>query len=324
VGGVALVTGAAAVARGSGTSRPTLGMAAAAAKPGPGAPGPSKPGVIVWDNTGSSKASAVAAIATTSDLSPDLNGYRHVDIGRYAPAHSQTFGDAPCPSGRVAFGGGLYAPTSPISLTTNINSSYPEVSGGVATGWAGYVNNTTDSQIFFVTMAVCAWKPANYAVVAADFDNLAGSQNSGSVQCPLASSGRMKVFSGGAFGASGSLLQNINTTIPLAGSKSWRVDMNNASDSDATFTVYAVCGKKAGWNVTAGPAVPNPAKTSTRADAFCPSGLTAVGAGVFSSANRTSVNVWGSYPAYMTSSENFENNASSKDFAITPYVVCLS
>jgi hypothetical protein len=328
VAGVALIFGAVAsggvISSGVVSARPALGTAVPAAKPGPDDPVPSQPGVIVWDNSGSLKPGVVAGVSTVSELIPDLKGLSYITQGFLAPGNSQSSGAVSCPPRTVAFGGGVNITSS--SLQANVNSSFPVVAGGVATGWAAHVNNATSRDLDVAVEAVCATKPANYTVVAADFDNLASSQNRGSVQCPLISPGhRMRVFGGGAFGALASLGQNINTTIPLAPSKSWRTDMNNASDSDSTFTAYAVCGaNRPGWSVTAGPAVPNPANSQTSALVPCPSDLSVVSGGVFSSSQRTSVNlnttVGGNLFGGWVSAEN---NASSTDFSITPYVVCL-
>jgi hypothetical protein len=325
--GVALVLGAVAsgavISSAAGNSRPALRTAPASAKPGPDDPVPSRPGVIVWDNTGSLKAGVVAGAPTTSKLSPDLNGLIYAGAGFLAIKNSQSFGDVSCPQGTVAVGGGVNAQTR--SLKVNVNSSYPEVAGGVATGWAAEINNATTRDRDFGVTAACAVEPANYAVVAARFDNLAGSQSIGSVQCPLSSGHRTKVFGGGAFGALASLGQNINTTIPLAPSKSWRIDMNNASPSDSTFTVYGLCGDNpAGWSVTAGPAIPNPARSQTLAPVSCPSGEPTDG-GVLSSSPRTSVNLNATDVKFAPVGWfALENNASSVDFSITPYVVCVS
>ena len=103
--------------------------------------------------------------------------------------------------------------------------------------------------------------------------------------------------------------------------------MNNASDSDSTFTVYAVCGaNRAGWGVIQGEPVPNPAKSQTAAVASCPSDQLPVSGGIFSSSHRTSVNLNSLEFSLFPPSQYWrvvENNASSNDFEITPYVVCF-
>ena len=321
---VTIVLGVAALA--------TFGAAQAANGPKPGADAlRATAGVAAGDNTGSAKpgiaaaarTSAPASKAGSAGASPDLNGYVVVSEEFVNPAGAQSFGEVDCPAGKVAFGGGVLG--NSFSLFQNVNSSYPAVSGGVAVGWKGYVDNGSGDDSVFLVYAVCAKKPAHYAVVSATFDNPTGMQTSAAVACPTASNGtQMKPFGGGAFSTSPALGQDINTTIPSKRTRSWRTDMNNGTGTDESFTVYAVCGLKAGWKVIQGPAVTNPANDQTSASVSCPAGLVSVGGGLYSSSGNTAVNLNGTYPNTSSSWLSYENNATAGNQTITPYVVCLA
>jgi hypothetical protein len=303
---------------------------AASSKPAPDAV-PATAGAVAFDTAGDAKPGVAAGLpavasagnAPAADVSPDLAGRLVVNNELVDLAGSQTAGKATCPAGKVALGGGVIGNSD--SFLQNVNSSYPLVSNGVATGWAGYVNNATNDDLVFIVYAVCAPKPPDYAVVYASFDNPAGEQSIGSVACPFAASGkRMVPFGGGGYGGSSSLGQNLNTTIPVKTTRSWRVDMNNASASAASFKVYAVCGLRPGWTVVAGAPVLNPAGSQTSAGAACPAGLTSVGGGLFSSSPSTAADVNGTVPESASSWRGFENNNSATKATVTPYVLCLS
>jgi hypothetical protein len=302
----------------------------AVAKPGPAA-APAAAGLAALDNAGIGKPGVPMGVPTAAPsqkvgpvrLSTQLNGYAVASAEFVSPAGSQVFGSVPCPTGKVAFGGGVLG--NSFSVQQDVNSSFPFLGNGVATGWAGYVNNAGSDDSTFIVYAVCATKPANYAVVTASFDNPTGTQTSGSVACPIASTGvQMKPFGGGGIGSSAGLAQNINTSIPVKRGRSWRVDMNNATGSDALLTVSVVCGLKPGWTVIQGGSVANPAGSQSSAGASCTAGLTSVGGGLYSSSGSTSVNLNGTYPNTGSSWLGYENNASAVSATITPYVVCLS
>src|SRR5439155_20172969 len=110
--------------------------ATGAAKPGAGAVKP-RAGTLVTHT--SLKAGTVRAARTRVaggksahfGASPFLRGYVVVaHTGLSNPNGSQAFGDVACPTGKVAFGGGVFGDST--SLAQNVNSSFPEVSGGVA------------------------------------------------------------------------------------------------------------------------------------------------------------------------------------------------
>jgi hypothetical protein len=143
------------------------------------------------------------------------------------------------------------------------------------------------------------------------------SQYSGFQACPTGT----KILGGGAVALGGL----INSSYPV--SNGWHADVNGDGSTGAEFAVYAVCSKYSvattGYGVHAGTTVDNPPGSETFAAAFCPSGQVPLGGGVSSTSSDTSVNInstwpisggWGAY----------ENNASSFDRSITPYVICAA
>jgi hypothetical protein len=301
--------------------------AASAAKPGPAAVA-GHPGVAMLDNHAQLKGAAPAGLSSLlGDKSPaggastDVNGYTVVNSGTLSnPNGAQSYGQVNCPTGKVAFSGGVFGGST--SVNQDINGSIPVVAGGLATGWGAYIDNASGADSTFSVWAVCAKKPKNYAVVSLGFTNSAGTQNSQTVSCPLASTGKpMKVLGGGGIGGSTGLLQNLNTTIP-SGKSAWRMDINNAGAFDASAATYAVCGGAKGWASVQGTAVSNPAGAQTPAYATCALGKTIIGGGVFSSSGSTSVNLNATWPDTATSWGVFENNASGSAASITPYGVC--
>jgi hypothetical protein len=298
-------------------------------KPGPDE-GPAVAGTLVTNNISiESKPGAVRATPTSSTSAKDspgtsLTGYTIVSNGPLSnPNGVQSFGDVSCPTGTVAYGGGVVGQSD--GLFQDVNGSFPLVSGGVATGWRDYVDNDSGSDSSFTVYAVCAKKSKNYGVVSAEFSNPIGLQSSGSVTCPLTPRGKvMKPFGGGGIGTSFGLFQNINSSLPRTSPRGWRVDMNNASGANEDFRVYAVCGTKRGWIVSAGNPVTQSAFSQTAADASCPSGKVDVGGGVFSSSGSTHVNLNTTFPPTTLIWRSFENNDTSGNPTITPYVVCLS
>jgi hypothetical protein len=75
------------------------------------------------------------------------------------------------------------------------------------------------------------------SVVAASVSNPNGAQSFGTAQCPA---GSLRT-GGGVFGSSGFAggQQSINSSYPSG--NGWAAYMNNATGSNSSFTVYAVC-----------------------------------------------------------------------------------
>jgi hypothetical protein len=296
-------------------------------KPGAGEVA-ARPGATVVDDTaltskpGTSAGApvTVTGVKSAPGLSASPPGFAIVSKGFSNPAGSQTRGTVSCPTGTVAWGGGVYGP----SAFQSINSSYPHVVGGVAVGWDAYMNNTGGSATPSTVYAVCAAKPKHYSVHSLSFANTDGSQDLGVVACPLNSKGKpFKAFGGGAYGVSASLYQNINTTIPGAGS--WRVDMNNDTGGNSSFTVYVVCGARAGYEIVRSAPVDNPPGADSYAFIGSCQGVKALtGGGGYSSSSSIDVAMNATSPLTSEEWNVLEENNSGSSARITAYEVCVS
>jgi hypothetical protein len=238
--------------------------------------------------------------------------YTVVNTGSLAALDgSQTHGAKTCPARTVVWGGGVFVSSG--QLGANVNSSYP-----ADNGWAADVNNAGGSDTTFVVYAICAKQPrTGYSIQSAKATNIAGHQTSVSVTCP----GTTKILGGGGYSNSGSTAVNINSTFPFS-KNTWRVDMNNASGSDATATAYAVCGRARGRTNVVGSAVTNTAGQQTHSAVACPLPQVPSGGGQMSSSSNTAVNMNGTSPT-SNGWESWENNASGVNANTTSYVVCV-
>jgi hypothetical protein len=171
--------------------------------------------------------------------------------------------------------------------------------------------------------------PKLYQIRSATYANPTGGQTHGTVFCP---SGTV-AWGGGGFGSSTSLFQNINSSYPIVSgglSIGWAVDMNNASGSASSFTVYAVCAKKPrnGYGIFAA-SFTDSAFSQTHGSVACGLGSNSrvgrpLGGGAFGSSASTSQNINSSYPfgAVGGGWAVDENNATSFTLSHTVYVVC--
>jgi hypothetical protein len=157
-----------------------------------------------------------------------------------------------------------------------------------------------------------------YQQVTAAFADTAASQTEGFVACP---SGTLAV-GGGAVISGFSLAENLNASVPFSDGSGWAVYVNNASGTDGTFTVYAVCATNIlNYTVNAGSQVDNPSGFQTQATVTCPQGSAPLGGGGIASSGDTAVNLNSSFPLKKGWRADV-NNGGSFDDTVTPYVVC--
>jgi hypothetical protein len=73
------------------------------------------------------------------------------------PAHAQYSGDAQCPAGNHAIGGGAITDGQNAG-EQELNSSYPDDAAGNPgnTGWLVAVDNLSSGQLGFTVYAICA------------------------------------------------------------------------------------------------------------------------------------------------------------------------
>ena len=236
-----------------------------------------------------------------------------------SPVGKQVHGKVVCPAGTVVWGGGVAIGSG--DLAASVNSSRPYQT---TKGWEAWVNNGSAADTIFVVSAVCAKKPAGYAVVKHAVTNRKGEQTFGSAAC----AGTKVEIGGGVFSSSRKLSVNINSTYPdsaRSGLRGWVAYMNNASTANATMTVYSICAKPVipGYEELLGPAEANPDGALTDAAQFCTAGKVPVGGGIFSNSPSLLVNLNTTHPLRSRWAGS-ESNASGADTTMSALVICVS
>ena len=167
--------------------------------------------------------------------------------------------------------------------------------------------------------------PAKYTVVAKGPLALpANMQTHGFVLCPA----KTVVYGGGVYSNSLSTAVNINSSYPTM--TAWDADVNNASASATTFSVFAVCAKQnASWAIVGGTQVPAPAGVQTRATATCPAGDKILSGGGFSNSMNTLVNENSTFPTKTGKGLSAvygwavdQNNGNASDSDVRVWAVC--
>jgi hypothetical protein len=215
-------------------------------------------------SSGTAQAHVVAATAPS--------GYKIVS-GAITSAPSSaldTGSDTLCPSGTVAWGGGVGFEGDQVVGET-IGTS--DAAGSA--GWNALVNNASGSTQTFAVDAICAKKPTGYTLVSASATNPAGAQTAVSATCPA----KTVVLSAGMFSTSDSSAVGMTSLWPASTTKVTGT-MFNGSGSSATEHVEAVCGAKppkytiSRFSIMLGP------NTLLEGGAPCPSGTAVIGGGV--------------------------------------------
>jgi hypothetical protein len=144
-----------------------------------------------------------------------------------------------------------------------------------------------------------------------------GTQTPGSVNCPL---GKVPL-GGGVVVTSTSIFANVNSSFPS--STGWSADVNNATGSDTTFEVIAVCAKPPRhYSIQQSNLVDNPANTQSVAVALCPAGSLPLGGGAVSTSANLFVNVNTTQP-FGNQWKIFENNASTPDIDASVVAIAI-
>jgi hypothetical protein len=135
--------------------------------------------------------------------------------------------------------------------------------------------------------------PRRYAVVnSGSLPAPTGAQTHGEVLCPP----NTVVWGGGVFIQLRSLWANVNSSYPT-GSTGWAANVNNASGSDTTFTVYAICAKQPRNYAVVSAVFPNPAESQSTGEVSCPGTSKVLGGGSYSdSASTTYANINSTLP----------------------------
>jgi hypothetical protein len=303
-------------------------VAAAAADPAKSAGRSAVESMAIGDNSGTSAQAGLSIASPTSALDAKAVGAVPQAPAKYSivtsapflnPDGVQSHGSVDCPSGTVAWSGGVSGDST--SLGQNINSSYPTISNGDAVGWVADVNNTSGADSSFVVYAVCAARPSglNYVVVSKTFPVGPNSDATGEVPCPMNANGKQLLpIGGGAFGFSRNPGQNIQGDFPIG--DRWRVDM--VSDLASSFTVYAVCAKPpASYTTTIQRFYAALANSQTVASASCPlPGETLVGGG----GSPGGLPMRATYPSSSNTWTVSVNNPGNVNRFVYVYAVCVA
>jgi len=131
----------------------------------------------------------------------------------------------------------------------------------------------------------------------------------------------LKVFGGGPYVNSTSLSVNLNGSFPLTGGKGWEAIINNASASDTSFSVYAVCAQKpTGYRIVSR-VHSVPVGSQGPFAARCGGTSVPVGGGGFLSSSSTSANLNSSF-ASVASWKLIASNDTSTELKVTVDAIC--
>lgn len=162
-----------------------------------------------------------------------------------------------------------------------------------------------------------------YAVVSSpQIASPAGTQVYGSVQCPPGT----VVLGGGVSDSSPSLQAGVNSSYPLGSQRGWQAYVNNVSDADATFSVFATCAKQpTGYRIVKKKFF-MPRDLVIGGLVECPATLATVGGGGYSSSRHPFVFINSTYPIFTGRHSAWETEMSSTDVdsELTTYAICAN
>jgi hypothetical protein len=233
-------------------------------------------------------------------------GYTVVSSGGITVAPgTQTHGEVSCPTPTKPVSGGVSTPSADLGV--NMSSSYPKG----PRNWAVNMNNASGTATSMYVYAVCIKRPAaQFTVNTAPFTAPANSQVVGVVPCPSG-----VVVGGGVRSSSTSTAVNIASIEPT-NTTQWEAWINNATASNTSFTVWAICrnNQPAGYSRQMGAVVANPAGQDTYANATCPGAKVPLSGGIYSDGSGLHQNVNMSAPGgrdwlgYFNNGDAFDDN----------------
>jgi hypothetical protein len=151
-----------------------------------------------------------------------------------------TSGDAACPAGTVAWGGGIGFSGGFADIGDSINTSEPSPDG-----WSGRYNNTTGRVQTFAVEAICAARPPGYTVAFRTIDNSHFAQSTGTAVCPTGT----VVLSGGGLSTSDEAGATLLAAWPSSQTR-FKAIMYNGTPTDQRFTIFAICAQRpAGYTI---------------------------------------------------------------------------
>jgi hypothetical protein len=253
---------------------------------------------------------ATPEIAFAADPLP---GFQIVSSSWTAANGIQTSGSVTCPGAEVPAGGGVQV--SSTSIFANVNSSYP-----LRHGWTAAVNNTSGADTSATVYASCINKKPSYEVATTTIDNPSGSPTQGSAACK---DGR-HALGGGSSSSSSST--EVNVAGSYAAGKNYMAIMNNASISDDSLTVYAICEQLRKDYAMISTSLDAPPESQTSGSfQYCVGTTDEVSGGYDPSFQpSTSANVNSMYPVTRNDWVIRINNASESDSGGYMSVICVN
>jgi hypothetical protein len=200
------------------------------------------------------------------------SGYRIVRTADVAapPSILNSSGQASCPAGTVPLGGGASMSDGFAAIGTSLNTSEP-----VPGGWRARVNNASGTAQVFTVDVICAKKPKGYTVAFASADNPPNDNTPATVTCPTGT----VVLSGGASSTSDTTA-NALTSLGASGSHRYSAFMDNTSNVDQRFTVFAVCAAKPPKYAIVSQSLTDMGPDDPVETPVCPTGTSVLGGGL--------------------------------------------
>jgi hypothetical protein len=243
-------------------------------------------------------------------------GYKIVR-GPFMTAPSSAFdtgSDTLCPTGTVAWGGGVEF-SGIGGQGETIGTSDPAGSAG----WNALVNNLSGNAASFSVHAICAKKPKGYTIATASAANPSGAQTTASVTCPA----NTVVLSAGILSESDSSSVGMTSLWPASSTKVTG-KMLNASSSASTFQVEAVCGAKPAKYAIAKLVVTEPTNSILEGGARCPTGTAVLGGGVNVASPGQNVVISADDDGGRTVSNATVTNLTTTSHKVTVYAICAA
>ncbi len=228
---------------------------------------------LCWSVLAIAAACAVPLVAAgVAEAATAPPGYTITTASFMAPQSAlDSSGAAPCPTGTVTWGGGVYF--SPFSPPVSINTTYWD--GGTPGSWRVRVNNPQAFTATFGVNAICAKKPSKYQFAFARADDPAGMQGVGTATCPKGT----VVLSGGIQSTADVATVYLTSARPTSG-RTYRVTQQNGSTADAPFTVYVLCAARPPKYVHVSVSTTVNPNSLGFAEAACPTGTSVTGGGI--------------------------------------------
>lgn len=185
-----------------------------------------------WEARVNNTGTATVQFEVVAVCAQKPSGYKIVSHTVVNPATTLTSTAARCPVGKVLLAGGLFSTSGAASVQSP--SAWPvSTTKYKAVLWNG---STTSASL--TAYALCAFKPAGYALGSDSATAPSGSLIDAAAPCPSGTS----VLGGGVQLASPQAADELFASSPYVGFPQWAVAAYNGTAASQTETNYAICG----------------------------------------------------------------------------------